>query len=521
MTLSCFFRRRAMSRATLLHMAATFLGIVLAICNSERQTQAAEQASRPNIVFLLADDLGYGGVGVYGQNARAEAGLPAVRTPHIDALAKSGMRFTQMYASATICSPSRASLFTGYHSGHQRIDRNGGFTGLLKEETTVADLLQSVGYTTGLFGKWGAGTGGTTMLGVMRTDGVFDPNDQPKVVDPSALPTRHGFEKFFGYISQSRGHNYRVDSLWHDDPTAEHGVGLVPTNGAYSHDLIAKESEKFIRDCVAAGKPFYLQASYTIPHARIDQVDDWEQFGDSSWPKSAKMMAAMLTKLDKSVGSLVDRLRDPNGDGNADDSVLENTVIVFSSDNGPHAEEGRGGTVGNNPRFFDENGPLRGIKRDLYEGGIRVPFIVRWDGHVAAGSVNETLIGSFEDFLPTACDLTGVAVPEGLDGVSIIPALTGKGTQQQRKCLVWEFHEKSKRPIWAIRQGKWKLLKLPNGEFELYDLTNDIGEDNNLVAEHPDVKEKLEAMALAEQVEAPRGASHLDRADKPVLGDNS
>ncbi len=424
------------------------------------------------------------------------------------------MRFTQMYASATICSPSRASLLTGFHSGHQRIDRNGGFSGLLAEETTVAERLQAAGYRTGLFGKWGAGTGGTNMTGVWRTDGVFDPDDQPKVVDPSALPTRHGFEKFFGYISQSRAHNYRVDTLWHDDPSAEYGVSLVPTHGAYSHDLIAKESEKFVRESVAAGKPFYLQASYTIPHGRLDQVDGWEQCGDADWPKSAKMMTAMLTQLDQSVGRLVERLGDPNGDGNPDDSVLEKTIIFFTSDNGPHAEGGRGGKVSNNPDFFDENGPLRGIKRDLYEGGIRVPFIVRWDGHVTAGAVNETLVGSLEDFLPTACELSGVAAPEGLDGVSIVPTLTGKGTQKQRKCLVWEFHEGGKRPIWAIRQGNWKLLKRPNGQFELYDLASDIGESNNLVAKHPDLKEKLEALALAEQVEGPKGTGLVGHVGK-------
>ncbi len=428
--------------------------------------RAAEPGHKPNIVFILADDLGYGDLGCYGQKK--------IRTPVLDQLAKDGLRFTNAYAGSTVCAPSRCALMTGLHTGHCRTRGNGGGGAprsnvpLEPGDLCVAELLKKAGYATALVGKWG--------LGEENSVGI---------------PTRKGFDHFYGYLNQHHAHNYYPDFLIRGDSrelipqnvqrTDVDNVALKPT--VYTPDLLLKDALTFVE--TNKDKPFFLYFASTIPHAnnektRFDkngnEIPSDEPYSNESWPQTEKNKAAMITRLDRDIGHILKKI--------VDLGLEKDTLVIFSSDNGPHQEGG------NDPEFFQSSGPLRGIKRAMTDGGIRVPFIVRWPGKIQPGQVTDH-VTAFWDFLPTAADVTGQPVPEKIDGISIVPLLTGKDEQKTHEFLYWEFHEGGTKQ--AVRHRNWKAIRLaPDAPLQLYDVTKDIGESQNVSERHPDVVQKIE-----------------------------
>lgn len=412
-------------------------------------------AAPPNIILILADDLGYGDVGCYGQKK--------IRTPHLDQLAQDGMRFTQAYAGSTVCAPSRCALLTGLHTGHCRVRGNGPFF-LTANDVTLAQVLKKAGYVTACMGKWGLGDPGT-----------------------AGVPAQQGFDHFFGYLNHVHAHNYYPDHLWrHEEKVPlknEQKGGVATRRVEYAPDLITAEALAFIEK--NRHKPFFLYYAPTLPHAnnektRADgngnEVPDDQPYTHEDWPQPEKNKAAMITRLDADVGKLLAKLQELG--------LEKTTVVIFTSDNGPHKEGG------NTIEFFASNGPLRGFKRSLTEGGIRVPAIVRWPGVVKAGSTSDH-VWAFWDVFPTLCDLAQTPTPPGLDGISFLPTLTGKGEQKNHEFLYWEFHEGGTKQ--AVRHGHWKALRsAPHAPLELYDLTTDIGEKNNVAKNHPEVIAKIE-----------------------------
>lgn len=429
---------------------------------------AADLPKRPNIVFILADDLGYGDVGCYGQQQ--------IRTPNLDRLAAQGMRFTQCYAGSTVCAPSRCCLMTGKHTGHARIRGNGPLP-LRPEDVTVAELLKQAGYATGIFGKWGLGDVGTT-----------------------GIPNRKGFDEWFGFLNQTHAHNYYPDYLFKNEektPIAGNVVknGVATERAQYAPDLFTREALAFLDKHKA--EPFFLYLPYTLPHANNEagkngmEVPNDAPYSDRTWPQAQKNHAAMITRLDRDIGTVLQRLDDLG--------VAQNTIVFFSSDNGPHREGG------GDPTFFQSSGPLRGIKRDLYEGGIRVPMIVRWPGQITPGSISDQ-VWAFWDFLPTAAELARVKPPHDIDGISMLPALVGPDRagrpQQNRDFLYWEFHERGTQQ--ALRSGDWKFIHRPFAEtkVELFDLKNDPAETENVAAEHPEAVKKMETYLKNARIES-------------------
>jgi arylsulfatase A-like enzyme len=428
-------------------------------------------AHKPNIIFILADDLGYGDLGCYGQQK--------IKTPNLDRLAAEGVRFTQCYAGSPVCAPSRAVLMTGQHVGHVRLRGNAAIP-LLPEESTVAEVLKSAGYSTGVFGKWG--------LGLEHTTGT---------------PSRKGFDEWFGYLSQTHAHDYYPTQLWRSSrsPALEQPIEDLPVplernrngaKGAYSHDLITMAATNFIR--VNKFYPFFLYLAYTIPHANNErkekgmEVPSDEPYSKENWPQPEKNKAAMITRMDADVGKILTQLRALR--------IESNTVIFFSSDNGPHKESGV------KPDFFNSSGPCRGIKRDVYEGGIRMPMIVRWPGRIKAGTVSDQ-VWHFCDFLPTAAAIAGVRPPSGLDGISFLPTLLGEKQTNQHEYLYWEFHEGGSKQ--AVRMGDWKGVRLgPDQPLELYNLKTDLGETNNVAARQPEIVAKIEEYLKTARTESDR-----------------
>jgi len=438
-------------------------------------SQTGREKAHPNIIFILADDLGYGDLSCYGQQKFS--------TPNIDRLANQGMLFRQHYAGCTVSAPSRSSLLTGMHTGHTPIRGNKewkpeGQWPMPSESFTIAEMLKSRGYTTCAVGKWG--------LGYIDTEG--DPNSQ-------------GFDEFYGYNCQSLAHNYYPDHLWHNHDKVILQENDSGKKGAYSADLIHEAAIDFIEK--NKGKPFFLYYATTIPHAELAAKDDYlKQFlgkyepeksfkgtdsGPSfrlgpygSQPDSHAAFAAMIKELDDYVGEIIDKLRTLG--------IEKNTVIIFSSDNGPHMEGG------GDPDYFGSNGGLKGHKRDLYEGGIRIPFIVKWQGKIKPGSVSNH-VSAFWDIMPTLAEITGAKPPENIDGISFLPSLLGKKHQKEHEYLYWEFHEQGGKM--AVRQGNWKAIKLnvdksPGNATELYDLSNDPSEARNIASQNPDIVIKLE-----------------------------
>lgn len=421
----------------------------------------------PNIIFILADDLGYGDLGCYGQQT--------IETPNIDKLAAEGMRFTDHYAGSTVCAPSRCCLMTGFHTGHALI-RGNARVPMRPSDITVAELLKQAGYSTGIIGKWGLG--------------------EP---DSTGIPNRQGFDYWFGYLNQRHAHNYYPEYLWLNETKFQlknevnHVIGgqdrtpggVATRRERYSHDLFAEQALSFVEK--NKGNPFFLYLALTIPHANNEagnkgmEVPSLEPYADKDWPEPQKGHAAMITRMDGDVGRLMAKLKKLELDNS--------TLVMFTSDNGPHKEGGA------DPEFFDSSGSLKGYKRALYEGGIRVPMIARWPGRIKTGSVSDH-ISAFWDFLPTCCELVGVKAPKGIDGISMAATLLGRpGEQSEHEFLYWEFHEQGKRQ--AVRMGEWKgvrqnVAKNPNGPIELYNLENDIGEKNNVAVRHPAIVAKIE-----------------------------
>ncbi len=421
-------------------------------------TSDPESDSPPNIIYIMADDLGYGDLGSYGQET--------IQTPRLDQMAAEGIRFTSHYAGSTVCAPSRCVLMTGLHSGHCRIRGNARIP-IEDEDVTVAEMLQDAGYATGLVGKWGLGEAGSP-----------------------GIPNRQGFDYFYGYLNQVHAHNFYPEFLWRD--TTQVALrnevvsigrfgGYATKRVDYSHDLFTEEALAFIDR--NAGGPFFLYLAYTIPHANNEsrhgglhgmEVPDYGVYADMEWAEAHKGTAAMISRLDRDVGRLLDHL--------AALGIDDNTLVLFTSDNGPHREGGR------DPELFNSSGPLRGIKRDLYEGGIRVPLVARWPERIAAGTVSDHP-SAFWDFLPTAAEIAGIEAPES-DGISYLAALTGE-EQEAHGHLYWEFHEGSG-PKQAVRSGDYKAVYFhESGTTELYDLEQDLGETTNLSTQMPELADSL------------------------------
>jgi arylsulfatase A-like enzyme len=424
-------------------------------------------ADRPNILFILADDLGYGDTGCYGQKQ--------ILTPSIDRIASEGIRFTQAYAGSTVCAPSRCSLMTGLHTGHATVRGNKRpEAGLRPGEPDVPTLLKSAGYSTALFGKWGLGGPGT-----------------------GSVPNMRGFDQFFGYLDQLHAHNYYPGHLWENQDEFFLTSNWFDQRKDYAPDLFTKRALEYLRH--PPGAPFFMYLCYTIPHADNElgtltgngmEVPDNRFYSDRDWPDVEKNFAAMVTRMDSDIGRILDLLRETGLD--------RDTIVFFTSDNGPHKEGGH------NPDFFDSNGPLRGIKRDLYEGGIRVPFIVRWPGRIPAGTVSDQVV-AFWDFLPTAATIAGAEIPPGRDGRSILQALRGE-RQQAPAPLYWEFHERGFAQ--AVRAGDWKGVRPDVGRrIELYDLNRDPAEQRDVAANHPEVRKEIARLMEA---------SHTESAEFPV-----
>jgi len=447
-------------------------------------TGAAAPKPKPNIVYILADDMGYGDLGCYGQKTLA--------TPALDKMAAEGMRMTQHYAGSTVCAPSRCVLLTGLHTGHARI--RGNNRALLKnEDVTIAKVLKAAGYRTGCVGKWGVG-------------------HPPKDTDPN----RCGFDYFYGYANMWHAHNFyppflitngrRVrlrNKLMPQFARRTDGSGVAVEKLDYAPDLIHTQALAFIERNKAAStrsrhaKPFFLYYALNMPHANNEggrvgrgmEVPDHGEFARKGWAEPEKGFASMIRRIGNYVGEILAAIKAAG--------LEDNTLVIFSSDNGPHAEGGH------KMEQFDSNGRLRGMKRDLYEGGLRVPMIARWPGRIKAGAVSDHVSG-FQDIMPTLTELVGAKCPK-TDGISMTPTLFGQPDKQARHAhLYWEFHEAGGKQ--AVLMGKWKGVRLntaktPDGPIELYDISRDISERSNVARRHPDVVAKIAAIMKAEHVE--------------------
>jgi len=431
---------------------------------------AQASARPPNVIIILADDLGYGDLSCYGQTQYA--------TPRLDRMASEGLRFTQFYAGSPVCAPSRCTLITGLHTGHARIRGNGTTSGrpvlLLPEDVTLAEILRPAGYATACIGKWGMGEAGST-----------------------GVPNAQGFDYFYGFLNQTAAHFHFPRMLWRNDAeVAIPGNDPDAQTGTPAQTLFTEEALKYIR--ARADKPFFLYLTYTVPHAELSApADEIASFAEECFepekpfakdhygaqPKPRAAFAAMVHMLDTDVGRVLDLL-DELG-------LSKDTLVLFSSDNGPHHEGGA------DPDYFNSNGPLRGIKRDVYDGGIRVPLIARWPGVIAPGGVSPR-VGAFWDILPTCAELSGAQASANLDGISFAPTLRGDSAhQKEHEYLYWEFFEQGGRQ--AIRADDWKGVRMnilgnPEAPLELYNLTDDIGEQRDVATEHPDIAARLRVL---------------------------
>ena len=462
-----------------LSLFITVFSLLLGLfCKEKEGKMAAEETtSPPNIIYILADDLGYGDLSSYGQQRFS--------TPNIDRLAKQGMLFTQHYSGSTVCAPSRSALMTGMHTGHTVVRGNKeirpeGQYPIPENTYTIAEALKKVGYTTGAFGKWG--------LGPPKSEG--DPNNQ-------------GFDTFFGYNCQRLGHNYYPDHLWSNGDSLVLSENEGKADGVYAPELIHTQTLKFLED--HHDKPFFLYVPSIIPHAELAApeaymvkqrgkyppekaykgVDDGAAFNQGpyrSQKETHAAFAAMIQLLDEQVGEIIDKVEELG--------IANNTIIIFTSDNGPHEEGGA------DPEYFNSNGPFKGVKRDLYEGGIRVPMIVSWPGKIKPNTRTDH-VSAFWDVFPTVSEIAGVAIPDNLDGISFLPTLLGDEKQLNHDYLYWEFHERGGRQ--AVRKGNWKAVKYnvfkdPEALLELYDLIKDPGEENNVALQHSEIVKEMEVI---------------------------
>lgn len=445
--------------------------MVVSCKEQKKETTTKEASSSPNIIYILADDLGYGDVSSYGQKN--------FETPNIDRLASQGMLFTQHYSGSTVCAPSRSVLMTGMHTGHTVVRGNKeiqpeGQHPIPDSTYTIAEMFKGKGYTTGAFGKWG--------LGFPGSEG--DPNKQ-------------GFDTFYGYNCQRMGHHYYPHHVWSNQDSIVLQENKGKKKGLYAPDLIHEKTLEFIH--ANKENPFFLYVASIIPHAELaapeeilqkyrgkylpeidyEGVDDGPEYRKGPYESQTESHAAfvaMISILDQQVGEIMDKVKELG--------LENNTLIVFTSDNGPHQEGGA------DPDYFDSNGELKGYKRDLYEGGIRVPMIASWPGKIKPNT--ETAhVSAFWDVFPTFGNLIGADVPKDLDGISFLPTLIGNAQEQKKHdYLYWEFHEKGGRQ--AVRMGDWKAVRYnvlndPEAPMELYNLEEDLSENHNVATDHPDV----------------------------------
>lgn len=455
-----------------------FVGALVLVAPSAR-AQAA-QTTKPNIIFILADDLGYGELGSYGQKA--------IQTPALDRMAAEGMRFTQFYAGNTVCAPSRSVLMTGQHMGHTRVRGNAGANNqaaqtLRAGDVTVAHVLQRAGYATGLVGKWGLG-----------------------LIDEEGEPRRQGFDDYFGFLSQSHAHNHFPDFLWRNGekvrlPNVVTPVGVVEGTGyatkrvAYAGDLFADEARTFVER--NRSRPFFLFLSLVVPHANNErmrslgdgnEVPDYGAYATRPWNDRQKGHAAMITRMDSQIGDLLAHLKTLGLD--------ERTLVIFTSDNGPHREGG----PDYDPAFFNASGPLSGIKRSLKEGGIRVPFIARWPGRIKAGAVSGQ-VGYFGDMMATFAELGGTKPPEKTDSLSLVPELLGRGTPPKHEFLYWEFYEGGVSQA-VLLGSRWKAIRPKlTAPVQLFDLTNDLAETTDVAAGNPEVVARIAGIMRSAHVD--------------------
>ena len=449
--------------------------LAVGVTTREIVSPSQSRTTQPNILIIQADDLGYGDLSAYGQSQ--------FQTPSLDRLAADGMRFTQYYAGSTVCAPSRAALMTGLHTGHAWIRGNGEIP-LRAEDITVAMALRDAGYRTAVIGKWGLGRPGTT-----------------------GQPDRKGFEYSFGFLDHRHAHRQFTDHLYRNSEPVK-----VDVDHEYVNDLFTRETRAFIER--EDGRPFFVYLNYTVPHAELRVPDDsvaemrgrfaekpfvnaaadarttpWVDvsLGYRSQPTPRAAFAAMITRMDRDIGGIVDLIRTRGID--------QRTLVMFISDNGPHQEGGA------DPAFFKSTGGLRGIKRDLYEGGIRVPMIAAWPGTIPAGRVSADAWAHW-DIFPTVADLAGAKTPGGIDGRSVARLLRGQ-PQPPHDPMYWEFHERGFQQ--AARMGNWKAVRLARDTpLELYDLAADPVEQRNVASAHPDVVGRLERYLSTARTESQR-----------------
>ncbi len=452
-------------RRFLLPLLALALGLVPG-------SAALRADDRPNLIWIMADDLGWGDLGSYGQKV--------IKTPRLDRMAAEGLRFTQFYAGATVCAPSRSVLMTGQHQGRTRVRGNAGrgnpaIQALQPGDPCVAATLQQAGYRTALVGKWGLGDVGPA---------------------ESGLPRSHGFDEFFGFLNQGHAHNHFTDFLWRNEsrislpnyvtPIGDSGAGYSEDPILFADDLFTDEALKFVSR--SQMQPFFLYWSLVIPHANNERAreigdgahtPDYGPYTKEDWPDPDKGQAAMVTRIDSYVGRMLDHLELLG--------IAENTLVIFTSDNGPHNESRH------DLERFQPSGPFRGIKRSLTDGGIRMPFLAWWPGTVEPGVTGH--VGHFADWFPTAAELARTEVPDGLTGISFVPTLLGRPEEQEEhEFLYWEFHEGGFKQA-ALYAGRWKGIRQggPDKTVVLYDLENDVSEETDVAAEHPEIAAKIGA----------------------------
>lgn len=447
------------------------------------KTLAADPPKRPNVIWIMADDLGYGDLGCYGQQV--------ITTPQLDQMAAEGLRFTQFYAGATVCAPSRSVLMTGLHHGHTRVRGNAGklnplAQALRAEDVTVAKTLQQTGYRTALIGKWGLGDVGAA---------------------DSGLPRKQGFDEFYGFLNQHHAHNHFPDFLWRNDTrdklpnmvTAvdDNGGGFATEAKVYADDLFAEEAIQFVK--ANQSKPFFLYWSMVVPHANNErnrklkngaEVPDYGPYADKDWPDPDRGQAAMISRLDGYVGKMLATLRELG--------LAENTLVIFTSDNGPHNESSH------NLERFHPSGPLNGIKRSLTEGGIRVPMIAWWPGKIRPQQVSNH-VAYFGDWMFTAAELAGTQAPAHCDSISFLPTLLGDSSRQlKHEFLYWEFHEVGFKQA-ALYEGRWKGIRkgAPDAPIALFDLVNDIAEKEDVAQAHSLIVKKIEDYLTTARSDSP------------------
>ncbi len=448
--------------------------LLLSMLAFAANTSFARDPSQPtNLIWIMADDLGYGDLGCYGQQV--------IVTPQLDKMAREGMRFTQFYSGATVCAPSRSVLMTGMHHGHTRVRGNAGqknpiAQALRQDDVTVPKVLKQAGYRTALIGKWGLGDVGPAETG---------------------LPRKQGFDEFFGYLSQIHAHNHFPEFLWRNEervslpnvvtPVGDNGGGYTVDGKVFADDLFADEAIQFVK--ANRSNPFFLYWCMVIPHANNERtkelkngahVPDFGPYADKDWPDPDRGQAAMISRLDSYVGRMMTTLKETG--------LADNTLVIFTSDNGPHDESNH------NLARFNPAGPLTGIKRSLTDGGIRVPCIAWWPGTIQP-NIESKHVAYFGDWMATAAELAKSKTPDGCDSISFVPTLVGQSDKQvTHDFLYWEFHEGGFKQA-AIYQGRWKGIRIgtPDAPVVLYDQLTDIAEKTNVAAEHPEIAAKIGA----------------------------